>query len=110
MRAFLSLTLAGLLGGLAHPALAQSPEKAPTVDPAVVQAPPNDRAIITRDGKASVNKDGKICKSMVKTGSRLPTAKVCKTPEEWEQQREMSKDELDELSRRNLSVNRIAGT
>ncbi len=68
-----------------------------------------DKGRVGADGRKSIDKDGRICKVLVITGSRLPTKKVCKTQEEWDRQREMSKDELDELSRRNGSNNRIEG-
>ncbi len=68
-----------------------------------------DKGRVGTDGRKSIDKDGRIRKVLVITGSRLPTKKVCKTQEEWDRQREMSKDELDELSRRNGSNNRIEG-
>ncbi|MBX3479370.1 MAG: hypothetical protein KF842_03150 [Caulobacter sp.] len=63
--------------------------------------------IVGSDGKMTRAKDGRLCKTMVITGSRLPTKKVCKTQEEWDLQAAASKDELDELMRRNGSNNRI---
>lgn len=32
----------------------------------------------------STNKDGKICKLVLRTGSRLGERKICKTKEEWD--------------------------
>jgi len=68
-----------------------------------------DKAGPNTDGRKSISKDGKVCKSLVITGSRLPTKKVCKTQAEWDAQQAASKDELDELTRRNGANNRIEG-
>lgn len=65
--------------------------------------------IIGTDGKKTRTADGRLCKTMVKLGSRLPTKKVCKTKEQWDAQEAASKGELDELTRRNGTVNKIAG-
>lgn len=79
----------------------------PAVSFAQVATITDKPGIVGSDGKMVRAKDGRLCKTMVVTGSRLPTRKVCKTEEEWEAQANASKGELDELLRRNGSNNRI---
>jgi hypothetical protein len=65
--------------------------------------------VYATDGRKTLGADGRICKTLVITGSRLPTKKICKTEEEWAAQTAASKEQLDELSRRNGSVNKVGG-
>jgi hypothetical protein len=59
------------------------------------------------DGRKVREKDGRICKVLVITGSRMPTKKVCRTPEEWDRQSSDAKSELETQIRLNSTVNRI---
>jgi hypothetical protein len=65
--------------------------------------------IVGTDGKKVQIADGRWCKTLVVTGSRLPTKKVCKTEEEWEAQAQASRDKLDDFTRLNNTTNKIAG-
>lgn len=55
--------------------------------------------------QTSVNKEGKICKVLVITGSRVPTQKICLTKAEWEAKSDGAKEGLDALTRNGLSRN-----
>lgn len=55
--------------------------------------------------QTSVNKDGKICKVLVVTGSRVPTQKICLTKAEWDAKSDGAKEGLDALTRNGLSRN-----
>jgi hypothetical protein len=61
------------------------------------------------DGRKVKDKDGRLCKVLVITGSRMPTRKVCKTAEEWDRQAADAKRELETQIRLNSTVNKIAG-
>lgn len=55
--------------------------------------------------RTSVNKDGKICKILVVTGSRVPQRKICLTKAEWDAKSAGAKEGLDNLTRNGLSRN-----
>lgn len=59
------------------------------------------------DGRKVKDKDGRLCKVLVVTGSRMPTKKVCKTAEEWDLQAADAKRELETQIRLNSTVNKI---
>ncbi len=59
------------------------------------------------DGRKVKDKDGRYCKVLVVTGSRMPTKKVCRTKEEWDAQSDEAKAELEMQIRLNSTVNRI---
>ncbi|MDB5471918.1 MAG: hypothetical protein JWR84_3478 [Caulobacter sp.] len=59
------------------------------------------------DGRKVKDKDGKLCKVLVITGSRLPTKKICRTAEEWDRQSRDAKSELETQIRLNSTVNKI---
>ena len=59
------------------------------------------------DGRMVKDKDGRLCKVLVITGSRMPTRKVCKTAKEWDRQADDAKRELEMQIRLNSTVNRI---
>jgi hypothetical protein len=59
------------------------------------------------DGRKVKDKDGRLCKVLVITGSRMPTKKVCKTAEEWDRQADDAKRELETQIRLNSTVNKI---
>ena len=59
------------------------------------------------DGRKVKDKDGRLCKVLVVTGSRMPTRKVCKTAEEWDRQAADAKRELETQIRLNSTVNKI---
>ena len=59
------------------------------------------------DGRKVKEKDGRICRVLVITGSRMPKNKVCKTAEQWQQQEYDAKYELDTQIRLNSTMNRI---
>jgi hypothetical protein len=94
---------------LAVLAAALTPALAPNLALAQVSTITDKPASYNTDGKRTVAADGRICKTLVITGSRLPTKKVCKTEAEWAAQTAATKDQLDELARRNGAVNKIAG-
>jgi len=52
-----------------------------------------------------VSKDGKICKILVVTGSRVPQQKICLTREQWAAKSEGAKEGLDALQRAGLTRN-----
>lgn len=56
----------------------------------------------------SKTKDGKICKSLVITGSRVPTQRICKTKEEWDTYSVGAREGLDALQRNGLTRNCVA--
>jgi hypothetical protein len=68
-----------------------------------------DKAGIGHDGRKFKDKDGRFCKRMVITGSRMPQKKVCKTAEEWERQEAEAKKELRDQILRNQTTNCIGG-
>lgn len=55
--------------------------------------------------QTSVAKDGKICKILVVTGSRVPQQKICLTKAEWDAKSDGAKEGLDNLTRNGLSRN-----
>lgn len=57
--------------------------------------------------QTSVNKDGKICKILVVTGSRVPQQKICLTKAEWDAKSEGAKEGLDAMQRSGLTSNCI---
>ncbi|HYE44992.1 MAG TPA: hypothetical protein VEA44_04380 [Caulobacter sp.] len=68
-----------------------------------------DKAGVGHDGRKFKDKDGRLCKRMVITGSRMPQKKVCKTAKEWEVQESVAKKELDDQLRRNLTTVCVGG-
>ena len=62
------------------------------------------------DGRKVKEKDGRICRVLVVTGSRMPKNKVCKSAEQWAQQERDAKYELDTQIRLNSTMNRIPNT
>ncbi|HYE44993.1 MAG TPA: hypothetical protein VEA44_04385 [Caulobacter sp.] len=70
----------------------------------------DDGAGVSHDGRKFKDKDGRICKRMVITGSRMPQKKVCKTAEQWRLQEEEAKKELGDQIRRSGTTNRVGGT
>ncbi|MDP1739350.1 MAG: hypothetical protein Q8L23_18145 [Caulobacter sp.] len=54
-----------------------------------------------------VNRDGKICKILVVTGSRVPQQKICLTKEQWAAKSDGAKEALDGLQRSGLTRNCI---
>lgn len=62
------------------------------------------------DGRKVKDKDGRLCKVLVITGSRMPTKKVCKTAEEWDRQSDEARRELELQIRLNSTNNRIPNT
>jgi hypothetical protein len=58
----------------------------------------------------TVLSDGRICRSQMKTGSRLPSLKVCRTPAEWDALEASAKEELDNILRRSGAVNQVTGS
>ncbi|MFZ4608145.1 MAG: hypothetical protein ACOYM5_18015 [Caulobacter sp.] len=52
-------------------------------------------------------KDGKVCKILVVTGSRVPQRKFCLTREEWAAKSAGAKEGLDALTRNGLTRNCI---
>ncbi|MDO8297136.1 MAG: hypothetical protein Q7T19_11945 [Caulobacter sp.] len=54
-----------------------------------------------------VTKDGKVCKILVVTGSRVPQQKICLTREEWKAKSDGAKEGLDALQRSGLTRNCI---
>lgn len=80
-----------------------------------VLAQPVNTITSARTGSAptqtSVTKDGKICKALVVTGSRVPQQKICLTKEEWAAKADGSaKEAIDGILRSSLTNNRIPGT
>lgn len=55
----------------------------------------------------AVDKDGKVCKILVVTGSRVPQQKICLTREEWKAKSDGAKEGLDALQRSGLTRNCI---
>lgn len=55
--------------------------------------------------QVTVGKDGKICKILVVTGSRVPQQKICLTKEEWDAKADGAKEGLDALTRNGLTRN-----
>jgi hypothetical protein len=55
--------------------------------------------------QTATNKDGKICKILVVTGSRVPQRKICLTKEEWAAKSAGAKEGLDALTRNGLTRN-----
>ena len=55
--------------------------------------------------QTSVSKDGKICRILVVTGSRVPQQKICLTKAEWDAKSDGAKEGLDSLTRNGLSRN-----
>lgn len=53
----------------------------------------------------SVSKDGKVCKILVVTGSRVPQQKICLTKAEWKAKSDGAKEGLDALQRAGLTRN-----
>lgn len=54
-------------------------------------------------GRTTVRADGKICKSDIKSGSRLPGRKICLTQAEWDFQAKTARESIDDISRRSLA-------
>jgi hypothetical protein len=69
----------------------------------------SDKAGVGHDGRKFKDKDGRLCKRMVITGSRMPQKKVCKTAEEWRAQEDEAKNELNDQLRRNGTTNKVGG-
>ena len=78
---------------LAVLAAALTPALAPSLALAQVSTITDKPGIYNTDGKKTVAADGRICK----------------TEAEWAAQTAATKDQLDELARRNGAVNKIAG-
>ena len=57
--------------------------------------------------QTSVGKDGKICKILVVTGSRVPQQKICLTKDEWLAKSAGAKEGLEALQRGGLTRNCI---
>lgn len=57
--------------------------------------------------QTQVAKDGKICRILVVTGSRVPQQKICLTKAEWDAKSDGAKEGLDALQRSGLSRNCI---
>jgi hypothetical protein len=55
--------------------------------------------------QTTATKDGKICKILVVTGSRVPQRKICLTREEWAAKSAGAKEGLDALTRNGLTRN-----
>jgi hypothetical protein len=53
-------------------------------------------------------KDGKICKILVVTGSRVPQQKICLTREQWAAKTDGAREGLDALQRGGLTRNCVA--
>jgi len=68
-----------------------------------------DKAGVGHDGRKFKDKDGRLCKRMVITGSRMPQKKVCKTAEEWAKQEAEAQEELKNQIRMNSTTNKIQG-
>ncbi|WGM40593.1 hypothetical protein [Caulobacter sp. NIBR1757] len=80
---------------------------APTAALAQVQTITAKPGTVGSDGRKVKDKDGRLCKVLVVTGSRMPTKKVCKTAEEWDRQSDDAKRELEMQIRLNSTVNKI---
>lgn len=88
-----TLAALALCAFLAPPALAQPVNTITDSD-----APPAPT-------QTSVGKDGKICKVLVVTGSRVPTQKICLTKDEWAAKSEGAREGLDAMTRNGLTRN-----
>jgi hypothetical protein len=66
-----------LVAGSAAPALARGEDPAPMVQPPAAAVQPPQKDSVEKD------LDRVICKPRQATGSRLPSAKVCRTQREW---------------------------
>lgn len=94
-----------LIAALALSALLGSPAMAQPVNTITASDGP------PKPTQTSVNKDGKICKTLVVTGSRVPQQKICLTKAEWDAKADGSaKEALDGILRNSLTNNRIPGT
>ena len=77
---------------------------------AVVAQPVN--TITASDGgpaptQTATTKDGKVCKILVVTGSRVPQQKICLTKAEWAEKSKGAKEGIDALQRAGLTRNCI---
>lgn len=88
-----SFAALGLCAFLATPALAQPVNTITASD-----GPPAPTT-------SSVDKDGKVCKVLVVTGSRVPQRKICLTREEWKAKSDGAKEGLDAMTRNGLTRN-----
>lgn len=66
--------------------------------------------IVGTDGKKVTLANGRICQSRVKLGSRLPTAKVCKTKAEWDKEAANAKEQLEDIQAMGGARNCILGS
>ncbi|WGM40592.1 hypothetical protein [Caulobacter sp. NIBR1757] len=57
----------------------------------------------------SMRSDGTLCKSRTVLGSRLPTRKVCRTPEQWAAEEKHAKEELEKIQHNGAMRNCIIG-
>lgn len=89
----LTVVALALCAFLAPPALAQPVNTITASD-----APPAPTL-------TAVDKDGKVCKVLVVTGSRVPQQKICLTREQWAAKSEGAKESLDALQRSGLTRN-----
>lgn len=79
--------------------------------PAVLAQPVNtitDSNAPPAPTSTQVGKDGKVCKILVVTGSRVPQRKICLTREEWAAKSAGAKEGLDALTRNGLTRNCVA--
>lgn len=53
----------------------------------------------SRSGAKAADPNRKICERVEKIGSRLATAKVCMTAEEWKAHRQVQRDDFERVQR-----------
>jgi hypothetical protein len=93
----------GLLLALALSAQTDAAAPAPT-PPAAAPAPATTQVATKRDA-ATGDPNRRVCRAQAATGSRLGSAKICKTAREWDEQRIAAKAELERHQRNDGSNN-----
>jgi hypothetical protein len=67
--------------------------------PAAAQTPPVDPAAPPAAAQKAKDPNRIICEREEEIGSRLGGKKICKTAQQWEQSRQQSRSDVDDLQR-----------
>jgi invasion protein IalB len=67
--------------------------------PAAAQTPPVDPAAPSAAAQKTKDPNRIICEREEEIGSRLGGKKICKTAQQWEQSRQQSRSDVDDLQR-----------
>jgi invasion protein IalB len=67
--------------------------------PAAAQTPPADPAAPASTAQKARDPNRIICERQEEIGSRLGGTKICKTAQQWEQSRQQSRSDVDDLQR-----------